>query len=384
MVDTLRTNLLIYQLQSRIKDTAFVQRRIHEDVELFRHGGIEVRPQFKKTRQDYLEILGMSVGQLREAMDSEDDNPVYDVEVEEIMKRVRPLTRHQLQRLVIEGDITNIEMEHILLGRYASVEEFYEDLDRNVNSLRANSVASSFYDVHDSTPGDNLPGEYDESGFLLPDRHDEETHPKKPATDSPGVDSHGSGSTIIPPVVLRPRSESFSWADDVEEELEAMESRDKSASEILFPSNPPLSEHVPQDTPVCLSDSDASSDFDMDVDYPMGGINSVEPHLYAKSENRETTDAELVASLAEAQSSSIFDLANVAEESKPSIIQAYLKSSRPTDGDEILDIWLEDENMWFWQYEVIFAAKLTLRKFREDFQSARDAYKVAPFADNDY
>lgn len=380
MVDALRTSLLVYQLQTRIKDTAFIQRRIYEDVDLFKDGGIEARARFEQSRQTYLEVLGMSVGQLREAMDSEGDNPIYDEEVEEIMKRVKPLSKDLLQRLVIEGHITNMDMKYILAGEYSSVQEFFEDVERTASSISLNSEASSFNGVPNSRSDDNLPSKYDESGFLLGDGHDEEIHPEKPATDSLQAESHSPDSCTVSTVVLQPRRESFSWADDVEDELEAIGSHGKSTGEVpSTPSLPPL-EHSSLDAPMRLSNSD---DIDMDADHQESSISSPEPHFYTQPQKGEQVDIEMVENLVDAQSSSIFDAADVIRESKPSIIQACLKAGIPIDSDEILDVWIGDYEMWFWQYEVVFAAKLTARKFKDEFQSARDAYKVDPFADLD-
>ncbi|KAI0836418.1 hypothetical protein F5Y06DRAFT_108908 [Hypoxylon sp. FL0890] len=377
-----RTTFLIFRLRSRIRDLALLQCHINDDVKLFRNGGYEARARFNITRQKYLSLLELSVGQLREVMGSETDSPVNDPEAEEIMKRVKPVSKRHLQRLVLEGQITEIDMQCILAGGYPSVDAFFEDLDANVGSFGVVSEESSSSGAPNATLNNNLPGTYDDSGFLVGDKKDDETRTDEAATDNHQAESQTSNS-VTPPAVLLPPSEPFNWADEVEEELEAMEPLDLDQPSTSSPASP--GEPMEVVTEVSLSDTDDdSSDFDMDADRQKSSISSLEPPLNAEPENEEQVDIEMIENIAEASSSSILDLSNQIEEPKPATIQTYLKSSRPTDDDEILDIlWLEDHDMWFWQYEIIFAAKLLARQFKEEFKGARDAYKVDPFADVD-
>ncbi|KAI1410419.1 hypothetical protein F5Y13DRAFT_202201 [Hypoxylon sp. FL1857] len=371
-----RTNVLTIRLRDRIKRLALLQCTIQDDVDSFSNGGPEFRIWFNETRTKYLYMLDMSVGQLREAMQSEIEHPGDDTEVEEIMKRVTPVPRYFLRDLVREGHITQEDMECILAGGYTSVDAFFDDLQNNVGSFGLNSEADQL------STNDNSPGAYDENSTLSDEVQGHKFQPNEAAPEHPQPEPHSS-ERVVPPVVSLPRSGSFSWADDVEEELESMKSPDTPAIGPTSPSSPPpLEEHTQSDVEATMSDSDnESSEFDMDVNHQKSSMSTFDPQLCAKSDEEENVDAEITENLAEASSKPTLDLSNQVEESKPAIVQAYLKSSRPTDGDEILDIWLEDHNMWFWQYEVVFAAKLVERKFKEDFQNAREVYKIDPFAE---
>ncbi|KAI1141749.1 hypothetical protein F5Y05DRAFT_272125 [Hypoxylon sp. FL0543] len=361
-----RTYILISRFRAKIKELALVQSRIYGDVEWFREGGKEVRDNFEESRARYLAVLELSVEELRDAMESEVEDPIYDTEVEEIMKRVRPITRKYLRGLVADGQITSIDMERILSGGYTSVEAYFEYLDANTGSFGVGLESSSSSSAPNSTLNNSQPATYDEGGFLIGETQGGEYHATKAATDGHEAESHS--------VLLQP-SEPFSWADDVEAELEAINLARQQAVESLSASDP-------SDTEMRLSDTDNDdSDFDTDVDCLKSSVSSLETQIDIKSEQGEKMEIDVIESLADASSSSILDLPNQDEISKPALIQAYFEASRPANGDDTLDLWMENHGMWYWQYELIFAAKLLARRLKEDFQHARDAYKVDPFAD---
>lgn len=80
------------------------------------------------------------------------------------------------------------------------------------------------------------------------------------------------------------------------------------------------------------------------------------------------------------------------DESPPSgvlehALEHYVATHGTPKGDELEDIlqdlWLEEQDMYFWEYEALFIIKLAAFRFKRYFIGAREVYQVDPFMDYD-
>ncbi|KAI0104478.1 hypothetical protein F4814DRAFT_455771 [Daldinia grandis] len=371
-MDVNRIRLLVVQLRKRLRGLALIQDRIQEDVNMFKDADPELREIFEETRKYYLDHLGITLAELREAMHTaEIELPPDEIFVEKIMKRVKPMTRRYLERLVQTGRLAKCDMECIIHGGYTSVEAFFEDVYSNVESFGAKDNPDSSSDSEESTSSIEI---YDEDGFLTlidadnqedkqGDPQDDDTDPqKKAATDEPKSLVLSSGD-IVPPVKLEAPSNS---PEDIESEIEKQPSPEASKLELSVLDIPSEEKEASPET-----ESSNASD-----------VTSLSE---STTDDGEHTEVE-----GESESESESDDAG---KSPQPFLRAIPKTSADADGDsdeqkegdissdDILDTWLESHKMFYWQYEIVFAAILTSFRFRERFQSARDTYKADPFAD---
>ncbi|KAI1371100.1 hypothetical protein F4677DRAFT_436769 [Hypoxylon crocopeplum] len=412
------------QLQTRIMNLTEVQRRIPQDVHLFINGDEQVWWNFEGTRQRYLDLLNISVLQLREAMNTSDLSE--NSQVEYIQNRVKPVTRGYLQRLVREHEITQDDMDCILAGGYDSVEDFFRDMSANVGPFGLPldpDLPSGSSDSSDS--GATHPDQYDENGFLIAAAQDKEIAPMA----SPPANEAGSRPLpeIAPSIRLVSPSEplpwadqgkSLSWADQVELELEM-------AASLTLPASPTsnLSSTDDQISPPASEDAHNSSDDasssndtaeqqnseDSEDDTSSSNDAAEQQNDEVSAEAHDHPSSEHVENVVIAHGSTTTLALRPAPHPAPALASApspapapapapepvidWLHVNRaagisdnldqPTDRDEVTNIWLEDQGMWFWQYEAIFAALLTEQRFKTQFQDARRAYIVSPFNDND-
>ncbi|KAI1648915.1 uncharacterized protein F4817DRAFT_364001 [Daldinia loculata] len=381
-MDVNRIHLLIIQLRKRIRGLALIQDRIQDDVNMFKDGDPKLKDIFEETRKYYLDHLGITVEQLREAMETpEIELPPEEIFVERILRRVKPITKRYLEQLVQTGRITKCDMECIIDGEYTSVEAFFDDVYNNVESFGAEKDANSSSDGAQATSSLEI---YDEDGFLTlidaanqddeqGDSQDDNTDPQKKAhTDELGTLVLGSGD-IVPPVKLEAPDKPL---EDMENEIEKQPSPEASTqTESSDPDTSDGSSSVDcpiDDNETSLSDIETSDSGDSDV-------SSLLNSLVGDEEHTEVEESE----------------SDEPEEPPQPFLRAIPKTSAHTDGDsgeqkeggngsdDILDTWLPSHQMFYWQYEIIFAAILTSFRFKEKFQSARDAYKADPFADWD-
>ncbi|KAI1656451.1 hypothetical protein F4813DRAFT_397610 [Daldinia decipiens] len=397
-MDVNRVHLLIIQLRKRIRGLALIQDRIQDDVNMFKDGDPKLRDIFEETRRYYLDHLGITIEQLREAMNtSEIELPPDEIFVERIMKRVRPITRRYLERLVQTGRITKCDMECIIQGEYTSVEAFFEDVYNNVESFGTKNDASSS-ESRQSTSNIEI---YDEDGFLTltddanqndeqGDSQDDNTDPQKKApTDEPGTSVLSSGD-IVPPVKLEAPEKP---SEDIESEIEKQSSSEVSKLETSALHTVSKEEKA---SPETESDDPDTADGSFSVDCP---VDDQEASL-SDTETSSSDDSD-VSSLVnylvddeehtQAEESESDEAQDLPQPFLPAIpktrAHAECDSDEQKDGisgsDDILDTWLRSHEMFYWQYEIIFAAILTSFRFKERFQSARNAYKADPFADWD-
>ncbi|KAI0844625.1 hypothetical protein F5Y00DRAFT_248222 [Daldinia vernicosa] len=384
-MDVNRIHLLIIQLRKRIRGLSLIQDRIQDDVNDFKDGDPKLREIFEETRQHYLDLLGITVEQLREAMEtSEIELPPEEIFVERIMRRVRPITKRYLERLVQTGKITKCDMECIIDGEYTSVEAFFEDVYNNVESFGDKDNTNSSSNTTQSTSKIEI---YDEDGFLTlidganqdgeqGDSEDDNSDPqKKSPTDEPGTLVLSSGD-IIPPMKLEAPDKP---SEDIENEIEKQPS--PKASKLDFSAPDILSEEEKAAPETESSDSN-TSDGSSAVDCPVDDKEASLPDVGTSDPDDSDVSSLLNGSVDE-------------EEPPQPFLRAIPKTSAHADGDsdeqkegsnssdDILDTWLPSHQMFYWQYEIIFAAILTSFRFKERFQSARDAYKADPFADWD-
>ncbi|KAI1481024.1 hypothetical protein F4774DRAFT_417921 [Daldinia eschscholtzii] len=389
MMDVNRIHIQVIQFRKKIRKWAIIQNSIKEDVSAFNKGGPEAKDSFEERRQYYLDILGISVRELRDAMNTtEIELPPEEIFVEDITRRVRPLTKRYLSRLVRLNQITKCDMQCILDGGYSSVEAFFEDVYNNVNTYGTKKETSS-----GGTQTTSSIEIYDEDGFLAKqegadqdddkqeDSKDDDTDPQKKTPEKePAALPLGSGD-LVPPVKLEA---STTVSEDAESDTEAEASSEESESSASKP-------YLPSEEDTSSSDSESNDSDSLDgssfMDCPV-------------------TDKEIATSDTESTNSDDSDASTLFEDcadddagapDEESISQAFLPALPKTDahvndnpddnvpvvvvGEGLLDTWLPTHNMFYWQYEVIYAAILTAFRFRETFQSARDAYKVDPFAD---
>lgn len=153
-----REHFLCWKLRARVEEVAEIQNRITEDVYLFRHSGEDVKNKFKDTRQWYLQLLGMSLSQLRQTMNTSDpDISADEFAVERIMKRVRPMSERYLERLVEDEFISQDDMDCIIVGGYNDVQEYFEDLNTNMAAVGSNLTVSSLPEDPSTTLDTNQP-----------------------------------------------------------------------------------------------------------------------------------------------------------------------------------------------------------------------------------
>ncbi|KAI1098117.1 hypothetical protein F4804DRAFT_338530 [Jackrogersella minutella] len=369
----LRIDVLVGQLRGRIKELAILQARINEDMEMFVWDTQRARVFFHGIRARYLDILGMSVRQLRDAMSISDlPIPTDQFEVEEIMKRAKPLSPQYLTRLVHAGKITMTDMDCILAGNYDSVEEFFEDIRKN-SSFGVKTIPGESPALSGLRPNANQPETYDENGFYVTRDQGHNTDPNKPSASTSTAGPSTWEGTTAPQSPSQ--SQQFSWAGGVENGLPGSEpARPTIQLPPTFgtrslPSPPQEEEYEDADSMIAeardsdQSTSDRSSPFDYESDYDedddeMEQGEHGEPETSDMSCSDDTTE----------------------EEDGVSASIPYLKFGRLPDGDEVLGAWLDEHEMWFWQYEVLFAITLTAQRFQQEFVSARDAYKATPAA----
>ncbi|KAI1472718.1 uncharacterized protein F4812DRAFT_454531 [Daldinia caldariorum] len=376
---------------------AMIQDTIKEDVGIFNGGSPRAKDMFEERRQYYLDLLGISVKELRKVMNTpEIELPPEEIFVEDVTRRVRPLTKRYLQRLVRLGRITKCDMDCIVDGGYTSVEAFYEDVYDHVGTFGAKKKETPADNSKSATQSIEI---YDEVGFLVKqeggadqdDKHkvskDDDSDPQKksPERESTAL-SLGSGG-IIPPIKLEAPTE---IPDDEESDEEEQASSDESDPE-------PAEQDPPSEDETPLLDAEGG-----DSDSSDGG-SSVECHVDDKEitmteiENADSdSDESDVSSVFESSPGEEDSITPDAEKAPQPFLAALPRTNMPTndddddddeqgdidvDYDELLDVWLPSHKMFYWQYEIIYAAILTAFRYRERFQSARDAYKVDPFAD---
>ncbi|KAF3055268.1 hypothetical protein GL218_07657 [Daldinia childiae] len=390
-----RVHVLIIQFRKRIRELALIQNRIQDDITVFKDGDPDLMDDFEETRQYYLDHLGITVEQLREAMEtSEIEFPPEEIFVERIMRRVRPITKRYLERLVKTGRITKCDMDCIIQGGYTSVEAFFEDVYSNVESFGTKNEASSSTDGTQSTSSIEI---YDEDGFLTVidganqndeqgDSRDDNTDPQKKApTNEPGTLVLSSGD-IVPPIKLEAPEKPL---EDTESEMEKQPSPEASKLEpsaldisseeekasLEMESNDPATANGSSSVNRPADDKDADSSDVETSDSDDSDVSSLVDNVAGDEEHTEVEESD----------------SDEAEESPQPFLRAIPKTSANADeqkegidgSDDILDTWLPSHQMFYWQYEIIFAAILTSFRFKERFQSARDAYKADPFADWD-
>ncbi|KAI1458171.1 hypothetical protein F4805DRAFT_150152 [Annulohypoxylon moriforme] len=379
-----RVNLLVCQFRDKIKQMATLQRRIHCDMQVIIADEDGVRNKFEETREGYLNLLDLSVSELREMMSASDlIIPTNDFEVEDIMGRVKPVTERYLQRLVNFGYLTENDMECILVGKYKSIEEYFYDVNNNPGVFGLKEDADLSLDDLKMEPDADQAGGYDEDGFFV---LDEGGSTKDASETDDSTMEQPEASPLTPPVVLLPPSESFSWADDVEDELETSEPPKTLDRECLVVTPSPIEEErspVDASFPSDSSEthSDVSSDFDFDISQPelinssMSEIPTID-HDPEKENDSQCAVADSDSEMLDA------DRADEVEVPIAAVFPTYRSLCEQTDGDEILDEWLEEQEMWYWQYEALFLMTLAAKSYKAQFEEARSAYKADPFNDD--
>lgn len=382
----------------KIAKIAGIQARLQQDIKFFSWGDPAGKQVFVDARRYYLDTLKISLAQLREAMGKPELATADDTyAVEEIMRRVKPVSESYLRQLVKDNRITEDEMDCIIAGKYTSVDDFFDDLF-NVGSPGKESDASSTgATVGDESPVTEEAVKYDNNGFLIDGNGQAETSSSvNPAAtndiDMPDATDMASGTSMIPlsPLPTRPEPFSFSWADDVEEELEALAVQQVREQQVTAtatsPENVPASPRRTPSPPL----SPESSIFEF-IDLDGGNSDPPDTSFGATPipEQPATPVAETTASTSRVPDTPSQPEVPVPVPEPASLVQSLTEENAskiwvwntPEGGDEILDTWVEDKAMWFWQWEIIFAARLTAHRFKQDFRDARSVYKVDPFAD---
>ncbi|KAI1395289.1 hypothetical protein F4819DRAFT_492645 [Hypoxylon fuscum] len=386
-MDGSRVSLLISRLRSRITALADFQDQIYEDLAIFSCGDDEAKSKFEETRQRYLGLLNMSVGQLREAMTTEEfsssilASPTNDFVVEKIKERAGIVSQRYLEHLVQSGELAQEDMDCIIVGGYSSVNEFFDDVYKNVGSfgLHTQGPVLCAYESE----------KYDEDGFFMEGNNGSETRIKETIPEETTLTSTTKQdflSSTTRPVVLLPPSEPFNWADDVEDNIETeslnLPSQKPSAtgpSPTEGPASPDsgLSSDYPNNNPTCDHDSEMTDHQSSDDNLPDIFLNNeheqdmnVQPELEDVADGLSTTDTSIQIALPNTT-------AHLVDANKPD------NTCNPKNDSELLETWVAGQDMRYWQWEVVCAILLTARRYKKEFEDARKAYKVNSWWDTD-
>ncbi|XDG06231.1 hypothetical protein ABKA04_005846 [Annulohypoxylon sp. FPYF3050] len=443
-----RVHLLVFQLRDKVRNAAVLQRRIYADIDLVLEVRDDLRARFEEARGQYLNLLHLTVPELRALITKSDVTIPTDIfHVEDIMKRVLPVTERYLQRLVNDGIITETDMDCMLIGGYAYVDEYFHDMQKNEKALSSPKAANSSEDdlptpEHTTTQVDDE-DEYDEDGFFVVGKQEVIVADTDDAEEtSNATTTQAESNATTPPALFLQPNEPFSWADDVENELASLEppkQNDQDDQPSLQTGALPTEEdRSPVDTSfltnssdtISDSSSDSSSEFDFDVTQMelLADSNISEPphsdpelekeeekavevqekaedqsekqmeETDMKKETKEAEDAEMQKEAAQpAQPGSDTSIADhessdsdmpelcsseTDREPIPPDFPTYYSLIEKSNGDDILDEWLMDQEMWYWQYELLFLVTLAAKQYKHIFEEARGVYKADPFADD--
>ncbi|KAI1440289.1 hypothetical protein F5Y02DRAFT_403309 [Annulohypoxylon stygium] len=445
-----RVHLLVFQLRDKVRGAAVLQRRIYADIDLVLGAGDDLRAKFEEARGEYLNLLHLTVPELRALITQSDVSIPTDIfHVEDIMKRVLPVTERYLQRLVNDGIITETDMDCILIGGYAYIEDFFRDMEKNGGNISPPEATDSYNDElptpeHNTTQGDDE-DEYDEDGFFVVGKKEVIVADTDDAEETPNdTTAQAEPNPTTPSLFLQP-NEPFSWADDVENELASLEPPKQSDQDdqpsLQTEALPMEEDRSPVDTSflsnssdsisdsISDSSSDTSSEFDFDVtqmellaDSNISEPPHSDPELEKEEEAVETQQMaeekieqteekteDKMEVKAEEDAGDQKDDAQPAEpgsdtsivdhessdsdmpelcssetdrEPIPPDCPTYYSLIEKSNGDDILDEWLMDQEMWYWQYELLFLVTLAAKQYKHIFEEARGVYKADPFADD--
>ncbi|KAI0894712.1 hypothetical protein F4806DRAFT_114846 [Annulohypoxylon nitens] len=447
-----RVHLLVFQLRDKVRNAAVLQRRIYADIDLVLEARNDLRAKFQEARGEYLNLLHLTVPELRALITQSDVSIPTDIfHVEDIMKRVLPVTERYLQRLVSDGIITETDMDCILIGGYAYIEDFFRDMEKTGGTLSPpKSIESSEDDLQtpeqNTTQGDDE-DEYDEDGFFVVGKKEVIVADTDDAEEtSNDTTAQAEPNPTTPPALFLQPNEPFSWADDVENELALLEppkQSDQDDQPSLQTEAPPMEEdRSPVDTSflsnssdsisdsISDSSSDTSSEFDFDVtQMELLAVSNIsepphsDPELEKEEEEaveaqqkveehtehtEEKTDVKIEVDAEEKTGDQKDDAQPAEPGSDTSIVDhessdldmpelcsseadqgpippdfpTYYSLIEKSNGDDILDEWLMDNEMWYWQYELLFLVTLAAKQYQHIFEEARGVYKADPFADD--
>ncbi|KAI5866070.1 hypothetical protein GGS23DRAFT_367286 [Durotheca rogersii] len=341
----LRVQLLRRQLRVRVCDYAGLQRQIHDDLRQFTKGDNEAMLTFQETRAWYLKKLRMSLTRLRQTiLTTQIPDSTEPLIVEDIMKRVKPFPERYLQRLVDRGHLSEANMQGVLSAGYANVEDYFEDM------------AKDLYGADDTS------GIYDETGFLVEGQQEENASKESNNTPFNSTPDQPPGlfedsDEKKPPEVSLPQTPASQSTTD-----EAAKPAQPERAEELEPDDADQANHPSTDYPElplsspCLCNVETFEEDGEDVEVE-----------YTENVQAPWSQEDYEAGGGETGGSS--------SESDP--------ASVPAEIDEILGLWLDNRNMWFWQYELLCLATLALQHYKPDFETARRAYKSDPFNDKE-
>ncbi|KAL7622439.1 hypothetical protein AAE478_007944 [Parahypoxylon ruwenzoriense] len=404
-----RNHFLCNRIRARISLLARAQSQIAGDMALFNRGGPEARAMFDECRDWYLRNLNMSVAQLREIIRTTKlaGSPDEYI-VEDIMKRVKPVSEEYLQYLVSQGKITSDDMDCIIVGQYASVEDFYRDLDTSVGSFGLHGGTGPPPSVPEPTTIDDGKSKpYDDDGFLVESQGEDNDAPREPISTGSAEPIEFSQDSDGKPIVSLPSRETFSWADDVEAVVKDLALSRLRNSTISRPEAPVDAQRVspcsigdretPEEDPKQEEEEEEEAkehdkeaeDDGVAIDHVQNADDTPDSHGNPTSEKEENTSSETTQS-AEATSTPQ-DTADPKEKPQQATIETDFNTilagnndlSDPVRENEILGTWLEEYKKFYFQWELIYAATLVLQKFRGDFLAARAAYKADPWCDMD-
>ncbi|KAI1777226.1 hypothetical protein F4818DRAFT_409630 [Hypoxylon cercidicola] len=392
-----RDHFLCWKLRERVEEAAELQRHITQDVDFFNHNNDEVRNRFEETRQWYLKLLDMSIVQLREDMNASDWDVSADAfVVERIMKRVRPVSERYLKRLVKDQFISPEDMDCIIVGGYTEIDDYFADLDANMAAIGSSFTVSVLKDPK-TAPNTNQPKDSDEEDFSSQsDEYDETEHMEVDDTLATELALERTSSHSNTPLstIDLPIREPFNWADDVESELEmqAVEMQAAEASAHQPPTTIPTTlvphDEVPSDP--ASSDLSENSTSDPDIEAQESDNSSLEVAPPSpKSDHVEVSESEPQSEETEKTEDSTPDINDVEEPDSPIVevkmgLEEVLDTDRDSSRDLLMDIWIEECAMPYWQWEMLFILKLAAKRYMEEFKAARQAYKADPFNDIDW
>ncbi|KAI0173484.1 hypothetical protein GGR52DRAFT_590697 [Hypoxylon sp. FL1284] len=388
-----RRMFLVWKLRDRILRAARIQEQIISDLDTFKNEDQATKDRFKDARMWYLYLLGMSIVDLRKTMNTEDlSMTANSYSVEQVFKRVKPVPVRYLRELVACGQISQEAMDLIIAGGYSDINDFFAE----VNNL----------EVSDD--------EYDDDGFFAESSEDDESDDEHQEDSGNGAEAttvaqEGCSSkfdlNLLDKDPLAP--DSFDWAEDVESELELPAGIETPMFSPSTPAQPP----PPSPTPATaddelasyeaislsdISDQDSSSESEAENEKSSATSPSASPPIpnahvelpHPQSDSGWDADIESNATEAEEAPTAMND-DEMDPETPPfqcsinKFVHTDPNSTNGWDRDMIMDKRVEEYNMPYWQWEMLYIIAYTAKKFKKEFEDARAAYKADPYRDMD-
>ncbi|KAI0376452.1 hypothetical protein F5Y04DRAFT_292698 [Hypomontagnella monticulosa] len=389
-------DLMICRMRDKVRRLAIFQNDIWDTLETFNSGGDEVKQFYKDVRNQYLGALEMNLQELRELMLTtpshiSDEGVFYEA----ITKRVPPkLTDRVLSALVDSGDITQNDKECILAGNYETVQEFFDDMERQALDVGLDNDKFTTYDengflisgeeaarIQNEMDSDlpMLDAEPDTGIELSADDAEKELFASLGTTPLVALPTSLTLSDITPSPTSTTHQGASTSTVNTDNLTEASKSPDESIEELSTENLLKHESTTLADTPKSITEvSEYGGSMTVDED----DNDSLTLHRCSNSGTEITVEHDENAGGDEDDE----DLENTPSKRMLKYALEYYVAIAATPDwetqkDSLEDLWLEEEDMFYWKYETMFVVKLTAFRFKSYFREAREVYKVDPFLD---